>query len=245
MAVTASRTSTVRTAASAVSSPPHHPLGAGCNQGTSNRGTSGAPTSSPGSCRSRGRVRRAALRSRSRQTLRAIREGPGLLRSNGRVELFAGPPGALQDVLNRVLGVERRTQHLVAERPQLAAKFGRHRRHRRHRQHSRRIHAPSIEPPGPGARRADHRQSTNVSTSSRLSADRSRIASTAHVVVTVMGHLPVVAVRSLVDRRFGCSSRCGKLQGRGAGRIVTRTWRRGGVFEVVRGPIAQTVRALP
>lgn len=48
-------------------------------------------------------------------------KAPGAQARPALVVLRASPPGPLQDVLHRVLSVEGRTQHLVAERPQPAA----------------------------------------------------------------------------------------------------------------------------
>jgi len=73
-AVTANRTSPERSAVCSTTEPPNQPVGAGISHGTSSAGTRGAPTSMPGSCRSRGSGLRPVSRSRSMQTLRAIRK---------------------------------------------------------------------------------------------------------------------------------------------------------------------------
>jgi len=70
--------------------------------------------------------------------------GPGV------VVLPAGAPSPLQDVLDGILSVERRTQHLVAERPQPAAQpLQLLRRDRDHRAMVSDLKKPA---PGPNAR---------------------------------------------------------------------------------------------
>ena len=119
-AVTANRTSPERSAASSTREPPDQPAGAGISHGTSSAGTKGAPTSTPSPEVPRQRPA-SGLAEPIDADIAGDSEAPGGQAGPGLVVPPASAPSPLQDVLHGILGVERRTQHLVAERPQPAA----------------------------------------------------------------------------------------------------------------------------